>query len=145
MILRGRLRGEAAARAEFARLLGHPERRAEHRRHWYLAIENEAGEFVGTTGFEHRRDGVGEFGWYLAHDFWNRGYATATTRVLLDFGFGSVGVARATATCDPDNPASRRVLEKCGLSYVASETIDTWRGERPRLRFSISASDWVAR
>jgi ribosomal-protein-alanine N-acetyltransferase len=134
--------GPEAAVAEFERLLSHPERTNPTRRHWYLAVATSTGEFCGTTGFDHRLDGLGEFGWYLSSRYWGRGYATSATSMLLEFGFRSVGVPAITATCDPDNAASRRVLEKCGLRYVADETVDTWRGVRPRLRFQVAADDY---
>jgi RimJ/RimL family protein N-acetyltransferase len=140
-----RLDGPAAAAVEFERLLGHPERSNPARRHWYLAVATTGGEFCGTTGFDHRSDGCGELGWYLSSPHCGRGYATAATALLLDFGFRTVGVSSITATCDPDNTASRRVLEKCGLRYVNDESIDTWRGARPRLRFQISCEEWAER
>lgn len=83
---------------------------------------------VSGDGFELRNSGLG--------------YATSATSMLLEFGFRSVGVPAITATSDADNAASRRVLEKCGLRYVADETVDTWRGVRPRLRFQVAADDY---
>lgn len=137
-----RLDGRGAAAAEFERVLSHPEHRNPTRHHWYLAVTTIAGEFCGTTGFEHRHDGLGELGWYLSSGHWGRGYASAATSLLLDFGFRSVGVSAITATCDSENRASRRVLEKSGFRYVADETAETWRGVRPRLRFQIAAEDY---
>jgi ribosomal-protein-alanine N-acetyltransferase len=66
-----------------------------------FAIEHD-GELIGavelrvTSGVHSR----GEFGYVLARRCWGNGYAT-----------------EATATCDPANIASRRVLEKSGLQY----------------------------
>jgi ribosomal-protein-alanine N-acetyltransferase len=141
-----RLDGSGAAAAEFERLLRHPERTSPTRRHWYLAVTTtRAGDFCGTAGFDHRPDGLGELGWYLSSPHWGRGYATAATSLLLAFGFDVVGVPAIVATCDPDNAGSRRVLEKSGLRHVGDETIETWRGPRPRLRFEVSAADYVER
>lgn len=139
-----RLESPEAARAEFARLLFHPERTAARRRHWYLAVVDGAGEFVGITAFDHRPDGLGEIGWYLSTAHWGRGHASAITALLLQFGFADVGVPAVTATCDPENNASRRVLEKSGLSLSGEEEIETWCGGGPRLRFTITAEDYGA-
>jgi [ribosomal protein S5]-alanine N-acetyltransferase len=130
------------ARNEFRRLLNHPERAAAHRRHWYLAVVNRDAQFCGITGFDRRDDGTGEFGWYLAPPHWGSGYATAISALFLEFGFETLGLSAITASCDPDNAASRRVLEKSGLALAGEETVHTWRGPRPRLRFSVSASEW---
>ena len=112
------------------------------RRHWYLAVTTTADQFCGIAGFDHRRDGLGEFGWYLASPWWGRGLATAATAMLLEFGFSSVAVPALTATWDPDNEASRRVLENSGLWCVSDETIDTWRGPRPRMRFLVTRDEY---
>lgn len=92
-----RLDGAEAAQAEFERLVTHADRTNPNRKHWYLAVINGDGDFCGITGFDHRRDGLGEFGWYLSPQWWGRGLATATTRLLLDFGFVTVGVPAITA------------------------------------------------
>jgi RimJ/RimL family protein N-acetyltransferase len=36
-------------------------------------------------------------------------------RLRVELGFGRLGLERLAATCDPDNAASIRVLEKAGL------------------------------
>ena len=137
-----RLGSAAEATAEFHRLLGHPERTSARRSHWYLAVVESHGRFGGMAGFDQRRDGLGEFGWYLAPAFWGRGYATAITALFLRFGFEALEVPAITATCDPDNVASRRVLEKSGLLPFGEETVATSRGDRPRLRFIITSNEW---
>src|SRR5687767_5259846 len=72
-----RLDGSDAARSEFWRLCDHPDKLAgPARRHWYLAVTTVDGSFAGITGFDHRRDGVGELGWYLSSAHWGKGHAT---------------------------------------------------------------------
>ena len=143
--MKWRLNSREEALAMFTRLLFHPSRFASPRRHWSLAVLNEETEFIGTTGFDWRHDGTGEFGWYLAPSWWNRGYATEVTGLLLRFGFAVLGLSVITATCDPDNAASRRVLEKHGLEPIGEETIRTWTGPRPRLRMAIDRESWDTR
>jgi RimJ/RimL family protein N-acetyltransferase len=54
--------------------------------------------------------------WYLvAPESWGKGIATEAAKLLLDFGFGELGLHRIWATCLPENPASARVLEKVGM------------------------------
>lgn len=59
----------------------------------------------------------GEIGYVLHRDYWSRGYATETAQALLRFGFDELGLRRISATCDPDNHASARVLQKAGLQF----------------------------
>lgn len=56
-------------------------------------------------------------GYALGVDYWGRGYMTEAVRAVVRFGFGYMGLDLISATCYPDNPASRRVLEKCGFAY----------------------------
>ena len=61
---------------------------------------------------EHRR---GEMGYVIARDAWGNGYATEAAAALLRFGFERLGLRRISATCDPENAGSGRILEKIGM------------------------------
>ena len=56
-------------------------------------------------------------GYALGVDYWGEGYMTEAVRAVLRFGFEQMALDLISATCYPDNPASRRVLEKCGFAY----------------------------
>jgi RimJ/RimL family protein N-acetyltransferase len=110
------------------------------RRHvWNVVIESPDGEFVGWASLDGRdKDDEAEFGWYLSSRQWGRGYATEATRLLIDFAFGTLGYRRVFATADPDNAASRRVLQTSGLAFVgAVGGVETWRGPRPRVMYEL--------
>lgn len=59
-----------------------------------------------------------ELGYRLRQAVWNRGYATEGSLALIDLAFTSLGVERVFAHTLTLNAASRRVMEKCGLTYV---------------------------
>ncbi len=110
----------------------------------YNLVVQDAKGFSGWSGID-RIQGTdsAQFGWYLRSDRWGRGYATEATRLLLDFGFSTLRVATMWATADPENVASLRVLEKCGLSNQGpTDGVQTWRGLRPRVLFTIEAGHW---
>jgi RimJ/RimL family protein N-acetyltransferase len=83
-------------------------------------VEREADELVGHMVF-HPWYGhaTHEIGWVIAPDRQRRGYATEAARALLDFAFGALRCHRVIATCQPDNPASWRVMEKLGMRREA--------------------------
>jgi [ribosomal protein S5]-alanine N-acetyltransferase len=110
-----------------------------------LAVEDATG-LCGWAGIDQiEGTGSAQFGWYLRSDRWGRGYATEATRLLLDFGFSALHRATMWATADPDNAASVRVLEKSGLeSRGLTSPVDTWRGSRPRLLFTIEVTRYWA-
>ncbi|MGH8881666.1 MAG: GNAT family N-acetyltransferase, partial [Stackebrandtia sp.] len=49
-----------------------------------------------------------------------RGYATEAVRALTEFAFTATEVHVVTAEVEPSNPASVRVLEKCGFHLSAT-------------------------
>ncbi len=49
---------------------------------------------------------------------WGKGYATEGSRALIRKGFTESGVQRVTAEAMAANTASRRVMEKAGLTLV---------------------------
>ncbi|QDU12039.1 GNAT family N-acetyltransferase [Gimesia aquarii] len=59
-----------------------------------------------------------EVGWRLAVPFWNQGYATEGARVALEFGFTQCKLSEIFSFTVPANLASRRVMEKIGMSYL---------------------------
>ena len=64
------------------------------------------------------RDDAPEIGYWLGVPFWGNGYATEAARALIDHAFGDLGYAVLTAGARVSNPASRRVLEKCGFQWT---------------------------
>jgi RimJ/RimL family protein N-acetyltransferase len=82
-------------------------------------VERETGAVIGDAGL-YPFAGTGpdlELGYTLARSAWGRGYATELGRALLEHAFGALGAERVVAQVEPDNAASRRVLEKLGLRY----------------------------
>lgn len=57
-----------------------------------------------------------EFGFLVNRRFWCNGYATEASRAVVEWVFSVPSVSRLSATCDTENLASVRVLEKVGLT-----------------------------
>jgi ribosomal-protein-alanine N-acetyltransferase len=57
-----------------------------------------------------------EVGYRLARDARGRGYATEAARASLTYGFEQIGLERIVAVAAPANAASRRVMEKAGMT-----------------------------
>ena len=88
---------------------------------FWAAIEKSTGEFLGWFHFRPRPDaapGEVELGYRLRRSAWGQGYATEGSRALIRKGFTEFGVQRVTAEAMAVNLASRRVMEKAGLSLV---------------------------
>ena len=56
-------------------------------------------------------------GYVLARPHWGKGYMTEAVRVVTDWLLRQPDIFRVFATCDADNPASAKVMEKAGMKY----------------------------
>ncbi len=84
--------------------------------HW--AIRNAEDLLIGGCGFDGFQVGKShraEIGYWLAKPFWGQGVMTAVVRRLSQFAFEELGLVKITAHVFVTNPASARVLEKCGF------------------------------
>lgn len=119
---------------------------------FWAAVEKPSGGFLGW--FEFRPPDSGgpgeiELGYRLRRAAWGRGYATEGSRALIRKGFTELGVRRVVATTMAVNLASRRVLEKAGLTLVR-----TFHEEWPRfiagaeygdVEYALTKSAWEQR
>ena len=97
---------------------------------WGVLPEGEK-EIVGWAGLQFLPElNETEVGYLLDRPFWGKGYATEAALASLDFGFERFDLDHIIALVHPDNLASRRVIEKCGLAYV--ETLSLWGMELMR-------------
>lgn len=77
------------------------------------------GQFLGWFHLRPRRsDGLIDLGYRLRRSAWGNGYATEGSRALIDKGFTGHDIDRVVAETMTVNLASRRVLEKCGLTHI---------------------------
>ncbi len=86
----------------------------------FAAIERATGEFLGWFSLlrdEHRR-GQASLGYRLRRAAWGRGLATEGSRALIRLAFAELGVERVVATTMAVNVASRRVMEKAGMTLA---------------------------
>ncbi len=95
---------------------------------WALEIPGIA-SFAGFVGlmvprFEASFTPCVEIGWRVASPLWRRGYATEAARAALDHGFGPLGLAEILAFTVPSNTASRRVMEKLGMTHDPADDFD---------------------
>ena len=86
---------------------------------------------IGFAGLKFLDDlGEVDIGYRFLPAYWGRGLATEAGRAVLADGLGRLGLTRILGLVDPDNIASKRVLEKIGLTY--RETFEYMGGGRGR-------------
>lgn len=85
--------------------------------HWAVTLRT-GNQVIGWNGLEFLPEtSETEVAFLLSRQFWGRGYATEAARAAVKFGFETVELQRVIGLVHPENIASRRVLEKCGLTY----------------------------
>ena len=68
----------------------------------------------GSTDMTDRDDEC-ELGYWIGKPYWNRGLCTEALRAMVDHCFNTVGYETLWSDYFVDNPASGRVMEKCGF------------------------------
>jgi RimJ/RimL family protein N-acetyltransferase len=84
--------------------------------HW--AIRNADDALIGGCGFDGfqvEKSHRGEVGYWLAKPLWGQGIMTAVVQRVSHHAFENFGLVKITAHVFLHNPASARVLEKCGF------------------------------
>jgi len=120
-----------------------------HRRQYELAVVlRDTNRLIGSCGLRISRpeDRGGDIGYCLSRGSWGRGCATEAAQAIVAFGFEQCGLHRIFATCDTQNHASRRVLEKLGMRREGEFLQDKWQRAqwRDSLLYAIIADEWKA-
>lgn len=86
-------------------------------RYSWAIVEKPDGPAIGRMFGMHPDDRAQdiELAYELGREFWGRGYMTEAVRAVLRFFFEEVGFYRVHAYHASENPASGRVMRKCGM------------------------------
>lgn len=82
---------------------------------WAIEVNGEAVGGIGAEPGEGVFAKTGNFGYWLGESFWGRGIMTAAVRATSNYAFGALDLVRLESPVFEWNPASMRVLEKCGF------------------------------
>jgi len=109
-------------------------------------ITTREGVPVGACGIAGYDEAAPEIGYWLGVKFWNRGLGTEAVRALIDFAFTELGHDSLSAGARVTNPASRRILEKCGFQWtgVGLYRINAIKSSAPIDRFRLERGIWQA-
>jgi RimJ/RimL family protein N-acetyltransferase len=104
------------------------------------------GTIAGACGITRLGEGLPELGYGLGVPFWGRGYATEAARAVIDQAFGTAGHDVLYAGALVSNPASRRVLVKCGFQWTGVELrrVRAIASSAPSDRFRLDRSLWAS-
>ena len=96
----------------------HPQQFREQKECTFAVVPKDGQQVIGAVGLTlamaHSR---GELGYWIGHEYWNRGYCTEAARAVVDYGFSVLGLHRIQARHLTRNPASGRVMAKLGMQH----------------------------
>ena len=88
----------------------------------WAGYKKESNEFVGFFELTHLDNTEEiEVGYRLHKRYWNKGYATEMTKVLIDYGFNIIGLDKIVGITHPENIESQNVLLKSGLTFIKED------------------------
>ena len=109
---------------------------------WAIELK-ETGEAIGAMGYGPScecdlpaRDGEPLIGYWVAKPYWNQGICTEALRLMLDHIRETTDIKSLISGHFVDNPASGRVMEKCGFIPTGETCIDAnqYQGEGRPIR-----------
>ena len=108
---------------------------------WAL-VEKAGGHLIGRAGLWNPEGWPGiEVGWMVDADRWGQGYATEAGLAAVDVAFDRLQLDELVSVTLPSNTASRRVMEKVGLTDTGT-TVPV-RG-REHVLYRITREEWMA-
>lgn len=104
------------------------------------------GEPIGACGLAQIDGPAPDLGYWLGVPFWGNGYGTEAVRAIIDHAFTDLGYEALQAGARVTNPASRRVLEKCGFQWtgVGLYRISAIKSSAPIDRFRLDRGIWAS-
>jgi RimJ/RimL family protein N-acetyltransferase len=110
---------------------------------YFLLQRKSDGKQVGAIGLHPPREPMPEpgelvIGYWLGKEFWGQGLMDEALRAVIALAFKRAEVAAITATADPANHASQKVLRKAGFIYQGIAP----RPNGPALRGSSEVTRW---
>ena len=91
---------------------------------WAICLKEKPEQVIGDISIVaiDENDSSCEIGYVLGKAYWGNGIMTEALKAVLDFSFTQVGFQKVKARYASLNPASGRVMEKAGMSYLKTIT-----------------------
>lgn len=116
--------------------------RQEPRSEYYLAVD--APDLVGFVRLGLSGVQAAKLGYAIHADRWGNGYASQAVSLIIEFGFGSIGLHRISAAIGAENSASIALVKKLGFTFEGTlrDHVFTNGAWRESLLFSLLTHEW---
>lgn len=114
----------------------------------FAIIRRSDNALVGSIGLMLKKDhDKAEIGYWIGVPYWNHGYASEATAVLIDYGFETFALEKIFAAHFSRNAASGRVMLKNGMKHEGTlrRDIRKWDEYVDVEMYSILRGEWELR
>ncbi len=112
---------------------------------WSVVLKEDR-QFIGVCGINaiNNVNGTVGVGFAYRRSAWNQGYGTEALDYCIDFIFQNSEFFRIEAQCWPENTASRRVMEKAGMTYEGTlrSSVVSQFGRHDACVYAVLRPDW---
>ena len=106
-----------------------------------------SGEVIGRIrgGIPDDRIRQIELAYELGQNWWNQGFMTEALKKVIDFFFNEIGFSRIFTSHAHENPASGKVMQKCGMTYEGTmrQALNKNNGLQDKVNYAILADDYL--
>ena len=87
-----------------------------------ICFKEDPNKIIGCIALTdvHSKAKRAELGYWVNRKHWKKGIATEAAKAMIAFGFDTLGLHSIIARYFDINPASGRVMQKCGMTYVGT-------------------------
>lgn len=84
-------------------------------------IEKDTNRLIGLCGLNPYKEKEPEIEFKIGVPYWGKGYATELGKQIIQDSFAAADIKGIYGMAQPENTASRRVLEKIGMRYLGNQ------------------------
>ncbi len=96
----------------------HEQNFEENKRYEFAVTDKFSGQLYGAISMSNQQPHRnGEMGYWIAEEYWGNGYGTEAAKAVIEFVFSEKKYHRVYARFLKSNPASGKIMEKCGMEY----------------------------
>lgn len=110
-----------------------------------------SGRFLGIAELDVTRFApealTAEIGYFLLPEAWGRGIGAQVAEWLIRVAIEDLGAAKVNASCNAENQASERIMQKCGMQCEGVMRAQRYKDRRwvDELRYGLLSSEWMER
>jgi ribosomal-protein-alanine N-acetyltransferase len=115
---------------------------------WAMQLKS-TGEVIGRVRGGDPEDRINRvnqivLSYELGQKWWNQGLMTEAVKKVIDFFFNEIGFNRIYTAHAHENPASGKVMQKCGMVYEGTmrQALNKNNGLQDKVNYAILAEDY---